>query len=224
MCGRYAIFGPISRHRDAQLVLEFLDQSTEFNPHYNAAPTQYLPVYRIDPDRGRELTRLKWGLIPSWAKDATIGTKLINARSETVQEKPSFRAAFKARRCLVPANGFYEWQALPNGKQPHYITVHDVGIIAFAGLWERWKDRETGEFIDSFTIVTCEANELVAKLHERMPVILKEQDYETWLTGSTSEAAALMKPFPADEMETRFVSKKVNRASYDGPDLIQPME
>ena len=224
MCGRDAIFGPISRHRDAQLILEFLDQSAEFTPRYNAAPTQYLPVYRIDPDRGRELTHLKWGLIPSWAKDATIGTKLINARSETAQEKPSFRAAFKYRRCLIPANGFYEWQALPSGKQPHYITVHDVGIIAFAGLWERWTNKTNGEVVDSFTILTCEANERVATLHERMPVILKEEDYETWLTGSPADAATLMRPFPADEMETRFASKKVNRAGYDQPDAIYPLD
>jgi putative SOS response-associated peptidase YedK len=222
MCGRYAIFGPISRHRkDEELMLEFLDHTTPFTPHYNAAPTQYLPVYRIDPERGPELTNLKWGLIPSWAKDQSIGPRLIIARSESVQEKPSFRSAFRYRRCLIPANGFYEWQALPNGKQPHYITVHNVGIIAFAGLWERWKDKATGEVIDSFTIITCEANELIGKVHERMPVILKEADYQTWLTGTAKEAKAMMQPYPADEMLTHFVSTKVNRASYDAPELIE---
>ena len=224
MCGRYALYGPISRHRgDEELVFTFLDRSVALVPHYNAAPTQYLPVYRIDPERGCELAPLKWGLIPSWAKDSSIGTKLINARSESVQEKPAFRTAYKYRRCLVPANGFFEWQALPSGKQPHYITVQNVGVIAFAGLWQRWTNKASGEVIDSFTILTCEANERVGRLHERMPVILKEQDYETSLTGSPAEAAGLMKPFPAEDMLTYLVSKKVNRASYDGPDLIDPI-
>ena len=224
MCGRYALYGPISRHReDDPLEFTFLDRNVAFAPHYNAAPTQYLPVYRIDPERGRELAPLKWGLIPSWAKDASIGAKLINARSESVQEKPAFRTAYKYRRCLVPANGFYEWEALPTGKQPHYITVQNVGVIAFAGLWESWTDKVSGEVIDSFTILTGEANDLVRKLHERMPVILKEQDYELWLTGPGSDAQTLMKPFPAEDMLTYFVSKKVNRASYDAPDLIEPI-
>ena len=237
MCGRYALYGPISRHReDDPLEFTFLDRRVSFVPHYNAAPTQHLPVYRmalalghpvgqpLDPERGRELVPLKWGLIPSWAKDASIGAKMINARSETVQEKPAFRNAYKYRRCLVPANGFYEWQALPTGKQPHYITVQNVGVIAFAGLWERWTNRASGEIIDSFTILTCEANELVRKLHGRMPVILKEQDYESWLTGSVSDAQTLMKSFPAEAMLTYFVSKKVNRSSYDAPELIEPIE
>lgn len=138
---------------------------------------------------------------------------MINARSETVQEKPAFRSAYKYRRCLVPANGFYEWQALPSGRQPHYITVQNVEVIAFSGLWENWTDKASGEVIDSFTILTCEANDLVRKLHERMSVILKEQYYEEWLTGSISELQTLMKPFPAEDMLTYFVSKKVNRAS-----------
>ena len=225
MCGRYALYGPISRHReDDEQDFTFLDRRVAFVPHYNAAPTQCLPVYRIDPERGRELARLKWGLIPSWAKDASIGAKMINARSETVQEKPAFRSAYKYRRCLVPANGFYEWQALPSGKQPHYITAQNVGVIAFSGLWENWTDKASGEVIDSFTILTCEANDLVRKRHERMPVILKEQDYEEWLTGSISEVQTLMKPFPAEDMLTYFVSKKVNRASYDAPELIEPIQ
>ena len=225
MCGRYALYGPISRHRkDEILEFAFLDRMIPFVPHYNAAPSQYLPVYRSDPERGRELVPLKWGLIPFWAKDASIGVKLINARSETVNEKPAFRAAFRHRRCLVPANGFYEWQALPDGKQPHYITVPTVGVIAFAGLWESWTNKESGEVIDSFTILTCEANKLISQLHERMPVILKEQDYSAWLSGSISEAANLMKPFPAEDMLTYFVSKKVNRASYDAPELIERVE
>ena len=224
MCGRYALYGPISRHRgNEERVFTFLDRSGALVPHYNAAPTQYLPIYRIDPARGREFAHLKWGLIPSWAKDASIGTKMINARSESVQEKPAFRNAYRSRRCLVPANGFYEWQALPSGKQPHYITVANVGVIAFAGLWERWTNKATGEVVDSFTILTCEANDLVRRLHERMPVILKAQDYELWLTGSVADAQPLMRPFPAEDMLTYFVSKKVNRASYDGPDLIDPI-
>ena len=148
---------------------------------------------------------------------------MINARSESIQEKPAFQSAYRFRRCLVPVNGFYEWQALPSGKRPHYIMVQNVGVIAFAGLWERWTNKVSGEVIDTFTILTCEANDLVRPLHERMPVILKEQDYETWLTGSVAEAQTLMKPFPAEDMLTYFVSKKVNRSDYDAPDLIDPI-
>ncbi len=223
MCGRYALYGPISRGReDDQQHFTFLDRAVPFVPHYNAAPTQYLPVYRIDLEGDRELVSLKWGLIPSWAKAPSIGAQMINARSESVHRKLAFQSAFKYRRCLVPANGFYEWQALPNGKRPHYITVQNVGVIAFAGLWERWINKVSGEVIDSFTILTCKANDLVRKMHERMPVILKEPDYEAWLAGSAADAQILMKPFPAEDMLTYFVSKKVNRASYDGPDLIEP--
>lgn len=225
MCGRYALYGPNSRHRkDEILEFSFLDRMMPFVPHYNAAPPQYQPVYRIDSERGRELVPLKWGVIPFWAKEPSIGMKLINARSESAQEKPAFRAAFRHRRCLIPANGFYEWQALPDGKQPHYITVQHVGVIAFTGLWESWTNKESGEIIDSFTILTCEANDLVRKLQERMPVVLKEQDYETWLTGSVPDAHDLMKPFPAEEMLTYFVSKKVNRATFDAPELIQQIQ
>ena len=140
------------------------------------------------------------------------------------QVSPTSRTAYKFRRCLVSANGVYEWQALPSGKQPHYITVPNVGVIAFAGLWERWINKASGEVIDSFTILTCEANELVRKLHERTPVILKEQDYEAWLSGPFAGAQTLMKPFPPEDMLTYFVSKRVNRASYDAPDLIDPIQ
>ena len=137
---------------------------------------------------------------------------MINARSESVQEKPAYRNAFRLRRCLVPANGFYEWQALPSGKQPHYFTVQNVGVIAFAGLWERWTNKASGEVIDSFTIVTCEPNQIVRLRNDRVPVILKVVDYEAWLTGSPADAAELMNPFPSGEIkQTSLKSHRILR-------------
>jgi putative SOS response-associated peptidase YedK len=224
MCGRYAIYGPISRaNRDS---IEFLGEEIAFQPTYNAAPTQDLPVLRADAGHGRRLTLLRWGLIPSWAKDPAIGARMINARSETVAEKPAFRAAFRRRRCLVPMCGFYEWQKSAGRKVPHYVHLLNAEIFAAAGLHEHWPGRDGADPIESYTILTTSANEMMRALHDRMPVILHERDYEAWLDPGNEDTEALVRllaPFPADEMRAYPVSTRVNNARNNGPALIEPL-
>ena len=223
MCGRYAIYGPISRaNRDS---IEFLGEEITFRPTYNAAPTQNLPVMRAAPGGARELSLLRWGLVPSWAKDPGIGARMINARSETVAEKPAFRAAFRRRRCLVPMCGFYEWQKSAGRKVPHFVRLLNAEIFAAAGLHEHWPGKDGAEPIDSYTILTTNANEMMRALHDRMPVILHERDYEAWLdpdNADTEALGALLTPFPAEEMRAYPVSTRVNSARNDEPALIEP--
>ncbi len=192
----------------------------EWRPRYNAAPTQLLPVVRLDAAGRRELALLRWGLVPSWAKDPAIGNKLINARAETVAEKPSFRAAFKARRCLVPCDGFYEWKRSGGAKQPYRITMADGSPFAVAGLWERWT--KGGEPLESFTIITTAANELMASIHDRMPVIIDPATYDAWLESrDTAIPMALLEPYPARRMSAYPVSTRVNSPRNDEPAVIE---
>jgi len=171
--------------------------------------------------KGRELVNARWGLIPMWAKDEKIGYRTINARADTVAEKPSFRDAYKKRRCLVVANGFFEWQKVGKEKQPYLIRLKGGELFAFAGLWSWWKSPE-GEEITSYTIITTEPNELCTKLHNRMPVILAPRDHEQWLdTGA--DGAALLKPFAANEMEAFPVSKRVGNVRNNDPELLEPI-
>jgi putative SOS response-associated peptidase YedK len=172
----------------------------------------------------RELTFLHWGLIPSWSKDRKIGSRLINARSETVTEKPSFRAAFKRRRCLIPADGFYEWQRQGSRKQPIYIHSHDGAPFALAGLWETWQAAD-GSVIDSCTILTTEPNELMEPIHNRMPVILEPPDYDTWLHPGDNPNVALhlLRPYASEKMAAYPVSTLVNNPRNDSPDCIVPL-
>jgi len=170
----------------------------------------------------RKLEMLHWGLIPSWAKDPEVGNKMINARAETVAEKPSYRKAFKERRCLILADGFYEWQKTDSGKQPFYIRMEDESPFAFAGLWESWQN---GRKIRSCTIITTSPNEVAAQVHNRMPVILHPEDYEMWLDPDFDERellTTLLKPFPAEAMEAYPVSRKVNRPANNDPEVIEP--
>jgi putative SOS response-associated peptidase YedK len=222
MCGRYAIFGPVSRkNREA---LEFLEQQLDFAPTYNAAPTQALPVFRVTARRGRELALLRWGLIPFWAKNAAIGAKLINARGDTVAEKPAFREAFGRRHCLVPMSGFYEWRKVGAGRIPYFLHLLNADVFAVAGLHEFWPGKDGAAPIESFTIITTEANELIRPLHDRMPAILHESDYEAWLAPKERNAAALqalLAPYPAEEMRAHPVGPRVNSAKNDGPELVQ---
>ncbi len=165
---------------------------------------------------------LRWGLIPSWAKDPSIGNKMINARAETVSEKPSFRSAFKKRRCLIVADGFYEWQKTDGGKQPFHIKMNDSSPFAFAGLWETW-DKD-GEAIRSCSIITTDANDLMNEIHHRMPVILHPEDYGVWIDSGFEEKEALMellKPYPSDEMEAYAVSRRVNKPSNNEPSVLE---
>jgi putative SOS response-associated peptidase YedK len=176
-------------------------------------------------DKGRELAMLRWGLVPFWAKDLKIGYRTINARAETVASKPAFRAAFRQRRCLIPADGFYEWKTQSGGKQPYYIRLKHNHLFAFAGLWEHWKS-ETGEIMESCTIIVTNANELVRSIHDRMPVILNPNDYETWLLpskNSTDYLTALLKPYPAEQMTAYSVNVSVNNPKHEDPSCIEPL-
>jgi len=182
------------------------------HPRYNVAPTQQIPVVRRAADGVNRLDYLQWGLIPSWAKERSIGGKMINARSETVSEKPAFRQAVKYRRCLVPASGFYEWKQKGKLKSPHYFQIKGGAPMVFAGLWESWKAPE-GETVESCAILTTAANPLVEEVHERMPVILHPGEYGHWLDRDISDASKLQQlfqPYPADLMVVRRVSPLVN--------------
>lgn len=185
---------------------------------FNIAPTQEAPVIRAGPGGTREVAMLRWGLVPFWAKDLKVGTKLINARSEGVETKPSFRAAVKERRCVVPATGFFEWQGEPGHKQPFAITLPGQSLFAFAGLWERWKTGE-GEPVETFAIVTTHANEAIARIHDRMPVILPMDAIDTWLTAPPDEARALLKPYEGP-MALRAVGKLVSNVKNDVPECL----
>jgi putative SOS response-associated peptidase YedK len=195
----------------------------EIPPRYNITPTQEVLAIRA-AGAGREFVNLRWGLIPSWAKDKKIGARLINARADGVADKPSFRSAFKSRRCLIPADGFFEWQKAGSKKQPYYVTLLDGGPFAFAGLWERWHGDE-GD-IQSCSIVTTDANELLRPLHDRMPVILDPKDFAAWLDqnpGPREEPLALLKPFPSEAMQAVPVSTTVINPRNQGPACIEPL-
>ena len=217
MCGRYNII------TDAEALVEFFEVAIfdleDFQNNYNAAPTQLLPVVR-QTDAGRELCALRWGLVPFWAKDTKIGYKTINARSETLASKPAFRAAFKKRRCLVPASGYFEWQQA-NGKQPYNICLEDRGLFAFAGLWEQWeREKET---LETFTIATTDASEQVRQIHDRMPVIIPKTDYSTWLESDDPDALqALLKPHEIAGLMSYPVSKRVSNARNNDASVVDP--
>ena len=218
MCGRFTL--AIDPQELAQ-AFDLAEAPDEFPPRYNIAPSQPIAAILKHPDDPeRHFHLLKWGLIPSWSKDPSIGNRMINARGETVSEKPSFRAAFKRRRCLIPATGFYEWQKHQGGKQPFYICLQNQQPFAFAGLWETWQD------ISTATIITTSANQQLEPIHNRMPVILNSEDYDTWLdpeSQDTADLQSLLKPFPAEAIEAYPVSTHVNKPANDSPECIAPM-
>jgi putative SOS response-associated peptidase YedK len=220
MCGRYVLTAD-----GAQLQLAF-DLNAAPEPHaprFNIAPSQ--PIAVITNDNPHDLTFFKWGLVPSWAKDPGMGNKMINARSETAFEKPAFRAAFKRRRCLIPADGFFEWQKREGGKVPMFIHLDDYSVFAFAGLWEVWYSPDGGE-LRTATILTTSPNELMSSIHDRMPVILEHKDYEQWLSPGDRKAESLMplmKPFDAGRMAAHAVSTYVNSPANDSPETIEPI-
>ncbi len=225
MCGRYT---QISSWSELVRLYRITDAATPLNlrPRYNIAPTQDVSVVRAAPDGGgRTLTRMRWGLVPSWAKDLAIGARLINARAETVAEKPSFRDAYRRRRCLIPADGFYEWQKRPGGpKQPYLITLKDQRPIAFAGLWECWNKAPDGRPVQTCAIITTEANDLLRPIHGRMPVILDAADHDAWLDadGHDGAAAALLRPYSSADMRAGPVGAYVNSARNDDPKCVEP--
>ena len=222
MCGRFVFDIPPD-----MLVATFgLAELPAVQPRYNVAPTQQVPVIRASSDGCNRLDYLQWGLIPSWAKERSIGSKMINARSETVTEKPAFRQAVKYRRCLVPASGFYEWVQEGKLKLPYSLQVKGGSPMVFAGLWESWKGPE-GETVESCTILTTAANPLVQVIHERMPVILHPGEYGVWLDRNINDASSLthlFQPYPADLMEMRRVSPLVNSPKNDLVQLLNPVE
>lgn len=228
MCGRFVLNATAEQ---LAMLFDLAETPRELAPRYNIAPTQPVAIVRLqEGSRGdapkRELSYAQWGLIPSWAKDPSIGSKTINARAEGVDEKPSFRAAFKRRRCLVPATGFYEWKKKGSSKEPHFIAMEDGAPFAFAGLWETWSPPDGG-LIDTCTIITTEPNELMETLHNRMPVILRRDDYAFWLgTGKDAtpqelgELKSLLRPYDAGEMVAWPVAARVGNPRNEGADLI----
>lgn len=224
MCGRF-----VQKAKPEEIEKEFhvgkLDPKI-FEPRYNIAPTQHIPAV-LEKDGERIIEVLKWGLIPSWSKDDSFAAKLINARAETLAEKPSFREAFKKRRCIIPASGFYEWDKKGKGaKQPYYFYLKDKGVFGFAGLRETWLDKESGESVETCAIITTEANEILEPVHDRMPVILKAEDYDKWLDENkikADELQNLLSPFPADEMAAYRVSPAVNAPIHDSAELIEKL-
>ncbi len=220
MCGRYTL--KTNGSRVASLFELF--NEPELEARYNIAPTQQIPVVLEESYAdGRTLEMMHWGLIPSWADDPSIGARTINARAETVAEKPSYRSAFKRRRCLVVADGFYEWKKTADGKQPYYLRLGSGEPFGFAGLWESWS-MEGGEELRSATIITTEPNEVAAEVHNRMPVILPRDLYDAWLdpdNDDRKELLSMLSPYPAGEMETYPVSKRVNRPANDEPGVLE---
>jgi putative SOS response-associated peptidase YedK len=218
MCGRYTLKS--NAHAVASLCN--LPTVPELKARFNISPTQLVPVVRASLG-GRELAMLRWGLIPSWAKDPKIAFSLINARSETAADKPSFRNAFKRRRCLLPTDGFYEWKKVGKQKLPLHIRRRDEAPFAFAGLWESWKPPD-GDPIETCTILTTTANEVVAPLHERMPVILPPEHFDAWLKPGDADAEGfmpLMVPYPSDDMIAVPANPICNSPKYDGPECLQ---
>jgi putative SOS response-associated peptidase YedK len=211
MCGRFAFYSP----HEAVTELFGVEFPLAFEPRYNIAPTQYVAAIRLDEEQQPEGVMLRWGLVPSWAKDPAIGNRMINARAETVAEKPAFRAAFKRRRCVVLANGFYEWQAGQDGKQPWYISATDDRPVALAGLWEHWDKGD--ELLETCTLITTRANRFMTALHDRMPVVLDAANYCDWLERPDP---ALLEPGPEDLLKAHPVSRAVNNPMHEGADLI----
>jgi putative SOS response-associated peptidase YedK len=224
VCGRYRL------SRRKQLLEEYFDTVSvepEWAPRYNIAPTQPVPVIRQNPkEPRRELSLMRWGLIPSWAKDPSGAAQMINARAETAATKPAFRDPLSSRRCLIPADGFYEWQRIGKMKQPYCLEVNNGELFAFAGLWDRWKD-PCGQWIKSCSILTTTANAVTAAVHDRMPVILDRGDYDLWLDpGMTNVAAVseMLKPYDARRMNCYPVSARVNHVANDDPDCSTPVD
>lgn len=221
MCGRYTLTV------DASVLASLFETAPliELEPRYNIAPSQPVPIVRSDGDGNRQWATVRWGLIPSWAKDAKIGNRLINARAETAAHKPSFRSAYKHRRCLLPADGFYEWVKGPGGKQPSHIRFTDGRPFSFAGLWESWTPPE-GEVVESCTILTTRPNSLISELHDRMPVILPPERFSDWLAKGPlgpDAAEAMLIPHSAEGMEAVPVSTLVNSPKNEDPKCTEPV-
>jgi putative SOS response-associated peptidase YedK len=224
MCGRYRL------SRRKQIIEEYFDTSSwddDWEPRYNIAPTQAVPVVRQHPTEPvRQISLMKWGLIPHWAKETSIAASTINAKSETAAEKPAFRDPLKFRRCLIPADGFYEWKRDGTAKQPYCFEVNDGELFAFAGLWDGWKDT-SGNWIKTCSILTTKPNAVTATVHDRMPVILDRESYDLWLDPGMQNVAAiseLLKPYDAQLMRSYPVSTRINHVTKDDEECSRPVE
>jgi putative SOS response-associated peptidase YedK len=228
MCGRFGRLG------DKQRIAEWMEahdssviDDSFFAPSYNVAPQTFQPVVRLDSETGeRELTVMHWGLVPFWAKDTKMAFNTINAKAETITTSPTYREPMKRRRCLVPADFFFEWKKLDaKTKQPYAIAMKDAELFAFAGLWDSWKDRVTGKALETFTVITTAPNELMEPIHNRMPVILHRQDYARWLKpGDPANLPVdLLRPYPAEEMKAWPVGNDVGNVRNNRPELIEPL-
>jgi len=214
MCGRFALYSSFQAIKD---YADLLNEIEEINANYNIAPGQEIPI--IQRQNNQNILRYyKWGLIPFWAKDEKISYKLINSRSETIAEKPSFRYAFQKRRCLIPANGFYEWRK--SDKQPFYVRLKDRELFTFAGIWEMWKS-PTGKQIYSCSIITTSSNNIMDKIHNRMPVILSKEQEVSWLrANSKNDLQEMLKPYKDNNMELIPISNEVNSVKNNYPELL----
>lgn len=214
MCGRFAFYSPT----EATAALFGVSNAPEMKPRYNIAPTQDIAAIRLSRGDERELTTLRWGLVPFWAKDPSIGNRMINARAETVAEKPSFRTAYRKRRCLILADGFYEWRKDAHAKTPYFISLASGDPFAFAGLWEEWQPKDAEESLQTAALITTAANDFMSQLHNRMPVVLEQEAGDRWLGGDDQilseviEKSPLFRAWPVD--------RRVNNARNEGADLI----
>ena len=219
MCGRYV---NILTSDEIRKVFG-IEHVPEFQAKFNQSPGSKSPIIQLDENGERKCTLMVWGLIPFWSKDGKVKFTN-NARSETIRKTASYREPFKSRRCLIPVNGFYEWQKTATGKQPYYITLQSGGVMAFAGIFDRWKS-PAGEIVESFAIATCDPNVMMARVHDRMPMILDETQWDEWLSLTTSldRAESMLVPYDADLMRMQKVSTRVGNSRNEGPDLIQPI-
>ena len=220
MCGRYTISRP-------EGVPELFEVSeTRLPPRFNIAPTQEAPVVRLNERTNRELAQLRWGLVPYWSSDGTVTGRMINARSESLLDKPAFRDPFRFRRCLVPADGFFEWATVPGQRkrQPYHFHLSNRGLFALAGLWDGWTGPD--ERLETFAIITCAPNEIVRAIHDRMPVILPRDSWEMWLSPETplEHCQGLLVPFPSGNMDYHRVTTAVNSPAVDDPSCVLPLE
>ncbi len=215
MCGRFAFYSPA----EATAALFGVSDVPELKPRFNIAPTQSIAAIRLDSKESREVALLRWGLVPFWAKDPSIGNRMINARAETVAEKPSFRAAYRKRRCLILADGFYEWRKEADGKTPYFISLASGAPFVFAGLWEDWRAKDSDDSLQSTAIITTAANDFMSQLHHRMPVVLQQDAADRWLGGDeqllsdASESSPAFRAWPVD--------RRVNNARNEGEDLVE---
>ena len=225
MCGRY--FRRSDKQRLAEAFRLGLPTSFEILPSFNVAPQTFQPVVRLSSETGnREMAPMRWGLVPFWAGDSKLAYSTINAKAETLATSPAFREAFKRRRCLIPLDGFYEWQPInAKQKQPFAVSLKSGELFAVAGLWDRWKDKATGQSLETYTIITTDPNALMEPFHNRMPVIVKPEDFERWMAPADSARLPtdLLRPYPEDEMRVWKVASAVGNVRNDNPELVAPI-